>query len=376
MAMRKIVRNGILFLTMVLGFAFFSSAAWGLSCGKFNYPKCDGHDLQYAGGFHPQVGFGGFGGGTCRAVLTPVVFIHGNGDRATNWDSPITGAVGNYEPPLRSVYQEFKARGYNDCELFGITYLSPKEQASPKTNYHKPDQYDILIHFIEAVKAYTGRKQVDVVAHSLGASMMLAALSYHDKLHAEKNGWASVRRFVNIAGGIRGLPACLAAGFMNPLVSTCGSQNYFNDYVFGFYPDSGKRMGANEWTGDSGPLSMRHAPVHHPRVLFYTLSAGQHDQIHCSTVQRYADCGAGALFVASANVRAQIHIGAGSKARRVNLDFKNWRPQALSGGDADGIGHFKVRNNSGQIIFEMLNTDCTGLSCKGLYSGGPVAEAH
>ena len=179
---------------------------------------------------------------------------------------------------------------------------------------------------------------------------------------------------MNIAGGLRGLPACLAAGFMNPFVSTCGSQNYFNDYIFGFYPDSRFFIANNDWTGAQGVLSMRRAPVVRPQVLFYTLSAGLHDQIHCSTVERYTECAAGPLFLPAPNVKAQLNIGAGSKARKVNYDFKNWRPQALSAGDADGIGHFKVRNNAGQIIVEMLNTDCKGLACKGAYSGGPVVE--
>ncbi|MFO7570033.1 MAG: hypothetical protein R6W75_09565, partial [Smithellaceae bacterium] len=215
---------GISFLmTLLLIFAFAKSAQ-ALSCEKFEYPKCDGPDLQYAGGFNPQTGFGGFGGGACRADRTPVIFIHGNGDRATNWDSQVTGSVGDYQVPKRSVYQEFKARGYNDCELFGVTYLSSGEQASPQTNYHEPQKYDILIRFIESVKSYTGKKQVDIVAHSLGASMALAALTYQDH-QSGSGGWGSVRRFVNIAGGIRGLPPCLDAGFVNPFVSTCGSQN-------------------------------------------------------------------------------------------------------------------------------------------------------
>ena len=42
------------------------------------------------------------------------------------------------------------------------------------------------------------------------------------------------------------------------------------------------------------------------------------------------------------------------------------------GGDTDGVGHFKVRNNSGQILYTMLNTACEGLACKGSYAGGPV----
>jgi hypothetical protein len=280
--------------------------------------------------------------------------------------------VKNFTPPARSVYREFRSRGYNDCELFGITYLSREEQASPKTNYHRPEKYDILIRFIEAVKAYTGKQQVDIVAHSLGASMAIAALTYQDNLHPGKNGWAGVRRFVNIAGGIRGLPACLAAGFSNPFVTTCGSENVFNKYVFGFYPDSGLPVGYNHWTGAEGPLSLRRAPAYHANTYFYTLHAGYNDQIHCMTAQRHKGCDRGALFAPSANVRAQLNVGAGSPARKTNLDFADWRPTALSGGDANGVGHFKVRNNTGQIIYEMLNTDCAGMACKGSYTGGPV----
>ncbi|MDD4356018.1 MAG: hypothetical protein PHN98_02110 [Smithellaceae bacterium] len=344
--------------------------AFGLSCGTFRYPKCGGPDFQFAGGFNPQTGFGGFGGGACSASRTPVIFVHGNGERAINWDSPA-----NYKgTQARSVYQELKARGYNDCELFGITYLSPGEQRSPAGNYHNPRKYDTIIAFIEAVKIYTGKDKVDIVAHSLGVSMALAALTYEDNLHRGEKGWADVRRFVNIAGGIRGLPSCLAAGFSNPYFVTCGSQNVFNKYIFGFYPDSHSSMGFNRWTGAEGPMSLRRAPLYHPEVIFYTLHAGYHDQIHCTTARRYRTCNEGALFEKSENVRAQLNIGSGQKARKGKFNFDEWRPASLSGGDADGVGHFKARNNAGPIVYEMLNTDCSGIHCKGLYTGGPVTQ--
>jgi hypothetical protein len=44
------------------------------------------------------------------------------------------------------------------------------------------------------------------------------------------------------------------------------------------------------------------------------------------------------------------------------------------GGDTDGVGHFKVKNNSGQILYTILNTRCKGLACKGGYTGSPVRE--
>jgi pimeloyl-ACP methyl ester carboxylesterase len=343
-----------------------------LECGKFTFPKCSGPDYQYGKSFKPRLGFGGFGGGSCVATKTPVVFIHGNGDRATNWDSPVTGPVRNFPAPENSVYDEFKVRGYNECELFGITYLNRDERRVPQLNYHGPDKYKIIIEFIEAVKSYSGKPQVDVVAHSLGVSMTIAALTYYDSQSQPRNAWDSIRKFVNIAGGIRGLSSCLYVGYANVLAKTCGSEYVFNRYIFGFYPDTGTLIGYNAWTGPDGPFSMRRAPTVHPNKDFYTIHAGEHDQIHCSTIQGLLDCSKGALFVKNANVRAQLNVGAGDTARQLDFDFKDWSPFVLMGGDTDGIGHFKAKNNTGEIIYQMLNSDCTDLDCKGTYTGGPV----
>lgn len=341
------------------------TSASALECGDFSFPKCSGPDVQYAGGFNPQLGYGGFGGGDCIASKTPVIFIHGNGDRAINWDSPVTGAVEDYPPPARSVYDEFKQRGYNDCELFGVTYLSGAEQDSAERNYHRPDKYKIINGFIKAVKAYTGKDQVDIVTHSLGVSMTMAALKHDDS-------WSSVRRFVNIAGGIRGLNSCLYVGFANVLAPTCGSQNAFDPYVFGFHPDINAAFGHNRWTGAGGEYSLRSIPSYHPRVSFYTLHAGKNDEIHCSSLQGANDCAKGALFETGPNVKAQLNLGAGSTASKLDFDLSDGSPGNIMGGDTDGVGHFKVRNNSGEILYAILNSDCNGLACKGSYLGGPV----
>jgi pimeloyl-ACP methyl ester carboxylesterase len=341
------------------------TAASALECGNFEFPKCSGPDAQYAEGFDPQTGFGGFGGGECTASRTPVIFIHGNGDRAINWDSPVVGTIEGYVPPPRSVYEEMKEQGYNDCELFGVTYLSIAEQQSAELNYHRPDKYQIINNFIRAVQAYTGKAQVDIVDHSLGVSTTLAALKYGDS-------WNSVRRFVNIAGAIRGLHSCLYVGYANVLVPTCGAQNAFDPYIFGFYPNTNVAFGYNRWTGAGSEYSLRSVPRYHPEVSFYTLHAGKNDEIHCSTVQGGTDCVKGALFEAAPNVRTQLNLGAGSTASRLDLDFSDRSPWNVMGGDTDGVGHFKVKNNSGPILAKLLNSDCTGLECKGDYAGGPV----
>src|SRR5215203_1871699 len=344
--------------------------AQALECEAFTFPKCSGEDVQYAGSFDPKVGHGGFGGGACRATKTPVVFIHGNGDRAINWASPVAGTVEGHVPPKRSVYDEFKHRGYNDCELFGITYLSHDEQENAGANFHGPEKYVIINNFIEAVKAYTGKDKVDLVTHSLGSSMTLATLKHHD-------AWKSVRRFVNIAGGIRGLNSCLFVGPANPMATTCGSENVFlaDKDIFGFFPDNISIFTPNSWTGSTNSKSLRHAPQNHPEVLFYTLSAGQSDEIHCTTAQGWDGCSKGALFDKASNVKAQLDLGAGSPASQIDWNFSDGSPWNQMGGDTDGVGHFKVKNNSGQILSTMLNATCEGLACKGSYTGGPVKNS-
>jgi pimeloyl-ACP methyl ester carboxylesterase len=344
--------------------------AQALECGAFTFPKCSGEDIQFDGGFDPKVGHGGFGGGACSATKTPVVFIHGNGDRAINWASPVVGTVQGHVPPTRSVYDEFKHRGYNDCELFGITYLSHNEQENAGGNFHRPEKYVIINNFIEAVKAFTGKDQVDLVTHSLGSSMTLAALKHHD-------AWNSVRRFVNIAGGIRGLNSCLFVGPANPMAPTCGSENVFlaDKDVFGFFPDNISIFTPNSWTGSTSSKSLRHAPQNHPEMIFYTLSAGQNDEIHCTTAQGRDGCDKGALFDKASNVKAQLNLGAGTPASQVDLNFSDGSLFNQMGGDTDGVGHFKVKNNSGQILHTMVSTKCEGLACKGGYTGGPVENS-
>ncbi len=346
-----------------------NSDVQALECSEFTFPHCSGTDRQYGGNFDPGVGYGGFGGGECVPIRTPVVFIHGNADKAINWDCPITGSVGDFPASTRSVYRELKAQGYNDCELFGITYLSESERRFPQLNYHSPDKYQIIIAFIDAVKFYTGKSQVDIVAHSLGVSMAIAALTYYDT--KGRIAWGSVRKFVNIAGGIRGLNSCLYVGPANFFVSTCGSEYRYNPYIFGFYPDNILTF-PNSWTGDDGPFSMRREPLMQTNADFYTIHAGEHDEIHCATLRGNSDCTKGALFVKNANVKAQLNVGTGSTAWKLDLDFEDWSPFVVRGGDADGIGHFKAKINTGKIIYEMLNSDCTGSDCRGTYTGGPV----
>ncbi len=347
--------------------ALWALPADALQCTSNNGYTCT-PATQYAGGFKPGAGYGGFGGGNCTATRTPVVFIHGNGDSATSFDMP-TAAVAGYAKPARSVYQELKAAGYNDCELFSVTYLSDVERSNPQANYHEPWTYNQLKTFIDAVKAYTGKSQVDVVAHSLGSSMALAMIKYHGYQ-------GSVRRFVNIAGGIRGLQTCRFTGYQSPLAPTCNAEAYvypYNHYTFGLYPSTGVTYGYNRWTG-SGSGSMRTMPASYTGIRFYTITAGSRDQVHCFMTNK-RDCASGALFNARANVIAQVDVGLGSGSYQYDWDWADGSPYNAGGGDtSQGVGHFRSLANTGIIVRNMLTTTCAG-ACSNGYVGahGPAS---
>ena len=367
--LRRNIRRTITTCLALAG--FWTGTAAALDCGTNNGYTCQGAQTQYAGGFVPGVGYGGFGGGTCTATKTPVIFIHGNGDSAISFDLP-PGAVSGYATPARSPYDELKAAGYNDCELFGVTYLSVDERANPQVNYHEPYTYNLLKAYIDKVKAYTGKSQVDIVAHSLGSSMALAMIKY-------KGYQGSVRRFVNIGGGIRGLQTCVYTGYQNPMAQTCNAEAYvypYDYYTFGLYPSSGAvYYGYNRWTG-SGSGSMRTLPATWTAIRFYTITAGLQDQVHCFTTNYAGTCTSGALFNTRSNVIAQVGVGLGNSAYSYDWNWSDGMPYNAGGGDSSqGVGHFRSLANTGLIVRNMLTTTCT-TGCGNGYAGvnGPATN--
>jgi hypothetical protein len=315
-----------------------------LASGAAHALSYTGGSSQFAGGFSPSnAPYGGFGGGSCAASKTPVVFVHGNGDEAKNWDYPAASGVA-------SVYDAFKAAGYNDCELFGINWLSSSERSSPQYNYHTSTRADRIADFIAAVKSYTGKSQVDVIGHSMGVTVAMQGLD-------EANLWGSVRRFVAISGGLRGLASCTWVGYANAYAPTCGSQNVWSSSIFGFYPHSWSTY--NPRMGNGG---LRDRPGG-KSTLFYSIRADVHDQVLCGTTSSIAGCGDSAKFDVTSNVRAQLDVGHGTTATGYDYDFSDWTWYNLAGGDADGVGHFRSKNNTGKIQLEMLTTSCTGTGC-------------
>jgi pimeloyl-ACP methyl ester carboxylesterase len=333
----------------------YSAPAQALTCGTPNeHGQClSGSASQFGGGFTPPSGgFGGFGGATgCTVTRTPVVFIHGNGDNAISWDGPPRSVSGFVTPP-RSVYDEFRAAGYTDCELFGVTYLSSSEISNPAGNFHQPSKYTIIQNFINRVRSHTGRSQVDIVSHSLGVSMTMATMKYFGTA-------GQVRRFVNIAGALRGLESCIGVGPANALFPTCGSQNFGDPFIFGFFPAGVNIFFPNPWTGDTS-ASLRRFPgtLGSGTIRFYTIMAGTKDQVMCAA-GTLGICSSSPALPAGTNVIGQYNVGRGTDR---------------NGDGSGGIGHMKARGNTGKIIVKMLTTTCT-TGCAADYIAGSHGTA-
>lgn len=289
-------------------------------------PSSDPQALSFGGSFSSRhAPWGGFGGGACTARRTPVVFLHGNGEDATTWFRRASDGG-------PSVVETFRAAGYSPCELFGLTYLSPAQQAWKEGNTHDAAKAARVAGFLDDVRRYTRQQRLDVIGHSLGVTVALHAL---ERAH----GFGGVRRFVAIAGGLRGLASCLSVGFANPAIPACGSQNVFDPDLFGFHPLGNWRM---------EPGGFRDLPLREPGTTFYSLRAGESDEILCPSCES-------ALFVGPA--RAQLDVGQG-------------HPVEQGHDDSTGVGHLRARSDTGAIQVNMLSSDCVGAECCRSYGGG------
>ncbi|MEM6930388.1 MAG: hypothetical protein AAF602_25855, partial [Myxococcota bacterium] len=100
--------------------------------------------------------FGGRNSPSDAVVRDPVIFVHGNGDRADVWN------------PSRSA---FLADGYTNAELYATTW-GPASIAQVSQQYHSREHLEHLRAFVEAVLDYTGAAEVDIISHSMGVTLM------------------------------------------------------------------------------------------------------------------------------------------------------------------------------------------------------------
>jgi pimeloyl-ACP methyl ester carboxylesterase len=164
----------------------------------------------------PVIGFGAAG----PVVHTPVIFLHGNND------TPFPTACNPFGR-VQAFAQNLADRGYATSELWALGYQGDQcNLGADQTNRSRiahtvaanvPD----LSRFVQAVLAYTGAKEVDIIAHSLGVPLAREWMR-------QENAHRLVRRLVAIDGPNHGIINCSP----NPL-------NYFQAPAGGgFTPNS------------------------------------------------------------------------------------------------------------------------------------------
>jgi pimeloyl-ACP methyl ester carboxylesterase len=156
-----------------------------------DFPTIEDASLQV-----PVIGFGAPG----PVARTPVIFLHGNND------TPFPTACNPYGR-MQAMAQYLADNGYATGELWGLGYQGDQCNLASDQTYRSriahtnaanvPD----LRRFVSAVLAYTGARQVDIVAHSLGVTLAREWMRQDD---AQK----VVRRMVAIDGPNHGIINC------------------------------------------------------------------------------------------------------------------------------------------------------------------------
>lgn len=148
-------------------------------------------------------GWGGSHSGDCLAYYQPVIFIHGNGSYAQGWSDARSSFIDTYN--------------YYPSELYAIGW-GLKGLGNVSENHHKAEHMQKIRRFIDAVKAYTGKSKVDVIGHSMGATLARKAIlggnAYNtydrsgDPVALGSNKASIIDTFVSSAGANRGMNSC------------------------------------------------------------------------------------------------------------------------------------------------------------------------
>lgn len=193
--------------------------------------------------------YGGRTGASDNPVNQPVIFIHGNSDKAlgtivgqTGWTNSIT---------------YFQTQGYKSSELYALTW-GPANALQSAQQYHSRPYLTRIRRFIEAVLLYTGAPKIDIIGHSMGVTLARKAIkggSASDLLNGGSYNLGSsltskVDAFVGIAGANWGLVSCYQSGGSTP---TCAATNgLYPGYAIGPYGLSNILQDLNATSGYEG----------------------------------------------------------------------------------------------------------------------------
>ncbi|HUQ40415.1 MAG TPA: alpha/beta fold hydrolase [Acidimicrobiales bacterium] len=206
---RVVALVGAVLTTALLAPAVRAAPAVGTTFPA-GFPVILDHSLKV-----PVIGFGSDQGPVRR---TPVILLHGNND--TPYPTNCNGAYG----APQAFGQYLVDHGYSLKEVWGLGYQGDqcdlltdetrRAAVAHTTVANVPD----LRAFVSAVLRYTGAPQVDIVGHSLGATLAREWMR-------QDNAYPKVRRLVAIDGPHHGIINC-----------SPDPRNYY--VTLGFVPDS------------------------------------------------------------------------------------------------------------------------------------------
>lgn len=145
----------------------------------------------------PVIGFGAQG----PVTRTPVILLHGNND------TPFPTACTPFNGKTHALAQYLADRGYAASELWGLGYQGDQcdlaQDNTRRSAFAHTAQANVedLRRFVDAVMAYTGAQEVDIVTHSLGGVLA------REWMRQDK-AWRLVRRLVTIDGPHHGIVNC------------------------------------------------------------------------------------------------------------------------------------------------------------------------
>ncbi|ULT83513.1 hypothetical protein L5515_018479 [Caenorhabditis briggsae] len=108
--------------------------------------------------------FGGKAFSDEKLTNTPIVFIHGNSDSALKYENH------PFQTGFNDVIKYFMDKDYTLAELYGITYGN-RSMAHSFSNFMQCEYFQLQRRFLEFVLHYTKSAQVNIVAHSMGATI-------------------------------------------------------------------------------------------------------------------------------------------------------------------------------------------------------------
>lgn len=161
----------------------------------------------------------------------PVVFVHGNSDKAMGENPGQTGWTASI--------RYFLAQDYTPAELYATTW-GPADASRAAQQYHARQYLTRTRRFLQAVLAYTGAEKIDVIAHSMGVTLARKAIKGGPATDSLAGGdydlgaplTSRIDTFVGIAGANRGLVSCFMIRGTTP---TCGAANGLNPGYLGFF---------------------------------------------------------------------------------------------------------------------------------------------